>query len=86
MARAIEALDSLGQHRRAGHERLHDPAGRGPAEFFAELKATMLDLAEQRRRMDAPGDLRGLASFLTKNTLTRGGSSSRRSSTPSSMP
>jgi ectoine hydroxylase-related dioxygenase (phytanoyl-CoA dioxygenase family) len=72
MARAIEALDlsaNIAELDMNGYTILRDAA---PPEFFAELKATMLDLAEQRRRMEAPGDLRGLASFLTKNTLTRG--------------
>jgi hypothetical protein len=72
MARTIRDLDLTGNIAELelnGYTVLRDAA---TPEFFRQLKATMLELAEVRRRMDAPGDLRGLASFLTKNTLTKG--------------
>ena len=72
LARTILELDltaNIAELEMNGYTILRDVA---PPAFFAELKANVLALAEARRRAGGPGDLRGLASFLTKNTLTKG--------------
>lgn len=43
-------------------------------QFFSDLRAAVLELTEQRRNnSELAGDRRGLFSYITKNTLTKGG-------------